>query len=195
LYDPQTGRFLTQDPIGLAGGVNLYAYAGNNPTAFRDPFGLTPDTIEVRWHEVLGSGKSHASVRITPNDQDAWKDDPRFEGEPGKKSITLSAAPHTCQGSGVCLVSDPNRSSDIAQQDGSVLVDIGGRDENEVIRMLLQADADFTDDLGYEPYGSTWGRYNSNSFVPSLLWRAYLVPPAVPAALPGYEHPFPIMFK
>lgn len=42
-YDPQTGRFLTQDPIGLAGGVNLYAYAGNNPIAFDDPFGLSPD--------------------------------------------------------------------------------------------------------------------------------------------------------
>ncbi len=36
------GTFLTQDPIGLAGGVNLYAYAGNNPTTFRDPFGLCP---------------------------------------------------------------------------------------------------------------------------------------------------------
>lgn len=39
-YDPQTGRFLTQDPIGLAGGTNLYAYAGNNPVTFSDPFGL-----------------------------------------------------------------------------------------------------------------------------------------------------------
>ncbi len=39
-YDPKTGRFLTQDPIGLAGGVNLYAYAGNDPVSHKDPFGL-----------------------------------------------------------------------------------------------------------------------------------------------------------
>jgi len=38
-----SGLFLTQDPIGLAGGVNLYAYAGNNPVAFTDPFGLCED--------------------------------------------------------------------------------------------------------------------------------------------------------
>jgi len=34
------GILLTQDSIGLAGGVNLYAYAANNPIAYSDPFGL-----------------------------------------------------------------------------------------------------------------------------------------------------------
>ena len=45
-YDPATGRFLTQDPLGLAGGVNLYAYAGNDPISFSDPFGLCPDSLK-----------------------------------------------------------------------------------------------------------------------------------------------------
>jgi len=38
-YNPTTGRFLSEDPIGFAGGMNLYAYAANNPMKFRDPFG------------------------------------------------------------------------------------------------------------------------------------------------------------
>ncbi|WP_371919530.1 RHS repeat-associated core domain-containing protein [Pseudomonas sp. SDI] len=37
-YDPGVGRFTTQDPIGLAGGVNLYRY-GRNPTGTIDPWG------------------------------------------------------------------------------------------------------------------------------------------------------------
>ncbi|WP_208617270.1 RHS repeat-associated core domain-containing protein, partial [Pantoea cypripedii] len=38
-YDPQVGRFTVQDPIGLAGGENLYAYAPN-PFGWIDPLGL-----------------------------------------------------------------------------------------------------------------------------------------------------------
>jgi RHS repeat-associated protein len=40
-YIPQLGRFLNQDPIGQAGGLNIYAYAGDNPVNDSDPSGLT----------------------------------------------------------------------------------------------------------------------------------------------------------
>jgi RHS repeat-associated protein len=42
-YSPALGRFLQSDPVGFRGGMNLYAYAGNDPLNLEDPMGLTPD--------------------------------------------------------------------------------------------------------------------------------------------------------
>jgi RHS repeat-associated protein len=44
-YDPQVGRFISRDPIGVRGGMNLYAYVANRPVNLRDPSGLLIDEL------------------------------------------------------------------------------------------------------------------------------------------------------
>jgi len=49
-YDPNVGRYLRADPIGLAGGINLFAYVLNNPINMFDPEGLQAETkIIGKW--------------------------------------------------------------------------------------------------------------------------------------------------
>src|SRR5256886_1009868 len=41
-YDPNVGRFLSEDPSDFDGGINFYAYVENNPATWLDPLGLDP---------------------------------------------------------------------------------------------------------------------------------------------------------
>jgi RHS repeat-associated protein len=48
-YDSEKGRFTQEDPIGLAGGVNVYGFAEGDPLAFCDPYGLLESACCPQW--------------------------------------------------------------------------------------------------------------------------------------------------
>jgi len=50
-YEPEGGRWASQDPIGLAGGLNLYRYVENDPVNGTDPLGL----LCINWTQAAGA--------------------------------------------------------------------------------------------------------------------------------------------
>lgn len=67
-YDPVAGRFLSEDPIGLAGGVNSYAFALNDPINYSDPTGQCAITPEDALLEIYiyydAEGRRRVGTRL-----------------------------------------------------------------------------------------------------------------------------------
>ncbi|WP_278264282.1 RHS repeat-associated core domain-containing protein [Nocardia sp. AG03] len=102
-YDPETGRYLSQDPLGLSPAPNPATYP-HNPTIWTDPLGLTPCRIE-RIKMMLGrAGMSvkdydieyHPEIRDRLGTDSIWGDSPHDGGgrpnlgERGRPLIQLS---------------------------------------------------------------------------------------------------------
>jgi RHS repeat-associated protein len=61
-YEPKFGRFISEDPIRFAGGMNFYAYVGNNPVTYRDPLGLlNPAKAAASVLSAANAGRLYAS--------------------------------------------------------------------------------------------------------------------------------------
>lgn len=66
-YDPEIGRFATQDPIGLLGGINLYQYAVN-PLGWLDPLGWAGNPANATHiaYEGVKDGKPYIGYASKP---------------------------------------------------------------------------------------------------------------------------------
>jgi RHS repeat-associated protein len=62
-YDPQAGRFITEDPLGFGQGVNFYSYVGNGATNFIDPTGLAK-CCPTKDQDDIQKGADNARQRL-----------------------------------------------------------------------------------------------------------------------------------
>ena len=79
-YDPVTGRWLSKDPIGLSGGLNLYVFCGNDPVNSLDLFGLSEAENEQAGKKALTWAKN----KIGSKNYNEWgtRGFPRWFGQP-----------------------------------------------------------------------------------------------------------------
>ena len=78
-YDPVTGRWLSKDPIGLNGGLNLYVFCGNDPVNSLDPFGTSlkgaiETGILAHWGRNKGlNGPSNVPSTKKEAEEQGWE--------------------------------------------------------------------------------------------------------------------------
>jgi len=77
-YAPELGRWLSPDPVGLEGGLNLYEFCGNDPVNYRDPSGLwagVDDAVFIVGGAAIGMAGRLVGDLINSSRSGSWEFD------------------------------------------------------------------------------------------------------------------------
>lgn len=92
-YDPQAGRFISEDPKGFAAGVNFYVYVDNNPILANDPLGLDHQigiSAGGSFGFIVLGGNVNVTVGISvPDDWTDWRGYQAFGSAQGGAMLGL----------------------------------------------------------------------------------------------------------
>ena len=166
-YDPDIGRFMTEDPIGIAGGINKYVFARNDPINGHDPSGLVeepPDdcgplsfsSICSDWWMYESANFEAAQRRLAQQDASDIAN--------ALVTLLLTAAGGTHGGSAIVAVWEPGTPISAAGRDFEVLrrTTVTARVDSDNTRYLHLSGLVRTN-YGILPFKISEVRYNATS--------------------------------
>jgi RHS repeat-associated protein len=196
-YSPALGRWISRDPIGEAGGLNVYAYVFNNAISYADPLALD---VYVGEHWVV-PGLNHTAIVLRPNNPSDFVGNDLFKGG---NQATLSGQPSWVPNANSLygnLVTSRNYPGDNPGTDCekgklknlTLVPTPPGMTDTEFINAVIDAANSYQNNLPYAPITSEgWWWYNSNSYTSGVLRAAGATPPSLPGLQPGYNYPIPL---
>jgi RHS repeat-associated protein len=113
-YDPDLGRYIESDPIGLIAGVNTYAYVNGNPLAQVDSLGLwasqkTRYVHQWAWQNTVGRGQN-LGVNMVVEHALAFADAPQFQDKAHSHQHAMRNDPNQSVAAGATATADFVRS-------------------------------------------------------------------------------------